>query len=218
MQEYYLEYLKMWLRWIKPTSPFIASISFITMIGGLLAWLVTRELNLTDIPQLISFIIFLTGLSGSIIMLLFVAPYQMWKSAAPEVVKEQMHNEKQYVFPYVRALNASPVINANERYLSLSLYFPTSLTKELEISPFIQLTLNGSNSEQVQIGKVIISWRYVCRLADLHIPLTSQMVNIVKKSVEDNTPVHISLKIYTEDKRYYWETEEWTTLLLTRVN
>ena len=218
MREFYGGCFKMWLKWNKPASPFIASISLIAMIGGLFAWLYAKGMGLPDISQSILFVIFLLGLSCSVFILFALAPYKMWKDAAPHVVKAQMQNEKQFVFPYIRTVNASPVIDADERYLTLSLYLPTSLVQEIEINPIVRLVLNGANSEEIQIGKVKLTWQYVSRLTELHIPLTEQILSIVRQSVRDTSPVRITLKIRTENEKLYWETEELTTLMLTRVN
>lgn len=222
MFEFYRECIKMWLRWIKPTSPFIASLSFVAMVFGLILWLIAKFGDLPLLSEAIFFIVFLVGLLISVVMLVFVAPAKLWKQDKPlrELKQLQEANPRQYVFPYIRILNASAIVDAQEEFLSLSIFFPSALTKEVDLMRLnARLTMNGMSSLPLELGKVTLSNFYVSRLTDLKIPLTQQMLNLVRQSVKDNKTVKVMAKLWDADnQQFQWETEEWTTLLLTKLN
>ena len=77
--KYYWECLKMWWKWVRPEKSFIAMISFVAVIIGLLAWLVTKSMHWPDVSQIASLVIFGLGLVVSIIMLVFIAPFEVYK-------------------------------------------------------------------------------------------------------------------------------------------
>jgi hypothetical protein len=97
-------------------------------------------------------------------------------------------------------------------------FFPSALLKDITLSLTGELMLDGSPSNELPSKKVTISSKYVARLTDWHTPLTKNMINEVKDRIDENIPIRATLKLRDKDGKYSWETEEWTTLLLTRVN
>jgi len=127
----------------------------------------------------------------------------------------------EYVFPYIRTVNASPIIDGDEEYLILGVYTPNALFFDLEIEKLKgYLILDGMHSRPQDIElRTIVKFR--SQLSVFEIPLTKEMVNRVKEKVSKNKPVKVVLHLDVQDKdgfSYSWNTEEWTTLLLTKLD
>lgn len=76
---YYLECLKMWWKWVRPEKSFVASLSFTATIVGLLVWLIAKSQHWPDVSQIASLAVFGLGFLVSIIMLVFISPYEVYK-------------------------------------------------------------------------------------------------------------------------------------------
>lgn len=124
---------------------------------------------------------------------------------------------KLLIYPYIRSINASSIINAGEEYLSLSVFFPSALPKDITLSLVGELILDGRSSNELPLKKVMISSKYVERVTDWHVPLPKNMVEELRRNVEENSPVKATLRLRDIEGKYSWETEEWTTLMLTKV-
>jgi len=79
----------MWLHWSKPTSPFVATISLAVMIiSGFFNFLG----GVSGIPKIILMCVFFGSLSIWLGMLIFWAPYKVWKRDT-EKLKEEKEQE-----------------------------------------------------------------------------------------------------------------------------
>ena len=92
---FWWECFKMWLNWIKPTSPYIATVSLMIL---LLSILLKRIGNLSGISDTVTTYAFWMAVLVLAMMLLLVAPYKKWKKdmvyvASLKVLRDSQHNE-----------------------------------------------------------------------------------------------------------------------------
>lgn len=75
------ECVGMWIRWSKPTSPFVSTVSLMVMIVGAIGWGWARLMNVTGTSEMVSTVsavAFYAGASVWLGMLVFWAPYKKW--------------------------------------------------------------------------------------------------------------------------------------------
>jgi hypothetical protein len=126
---------------------------------------------------------------------------------------------KRSVFPYIRTVNASSLIDAGEEYLTMSVFFPSQLDR-LRLSVEGEVVIDGHTSNQLPAKDITLSSEGVSTISDWRVPLTKAMVKDVQEHHKAGLPVTISASIWDRNRkdRYRWETERWTTLLLTKLN
>ena len=123
------------------------------------------------------------------------------------------------VFPYIRTINAYSAYFTDEAFLSLSVFFPSSITYKQPFKLRATLTLDGHKSDWSEIENIQVTSEAVNRLYDWKFPLSQAMLDEVKFHVQDGKPVKALLHIEDfNNERLHWDTEEWTTLLLTKAN
>ena len=123
------------------------------------------------------------------------------------------------VFPYIREINAYNAYFNDEAFLSLSVFFPSSITYKQPFKLRATLTLDGRKSEWSEIEDIEITSRAVNRLYAWKFPISQAMLDAVKFHVQDCKPMRASLHIEDfNNKALHWDTEEWTTLLFTKEN
>ncbi len=221
----------MWAKWNKPSSPFVATVSLVIMIVGLIGWILGTLTNTIGIGETISIFAFWIGASISFGMLVFWAPYKRWKECYPEKVEAQKRKPEAYIFPYIHTVSASPVIDSNENILHLTVCFPSALLFNLSLHSVTgTLSLSGSSpiiggeSEPLASRDLDIEPQSVSTISAWPVKLTNRLFQDVKSACpcdKPQMPVKITLKLKGKDKQnnlYEWKTEQWTTLLLTKVN
>lgn len=158
----------------------------------------------------------------ALIPLLFLIPYRMWKGSLPHVKARQKADPCQYVFPYIRTVNVSSVVDAGEKYLSLSVYFPSALSYDLELMTLTGiLRIDGTRSKELAPKSIKINQQATSKVTDWRVDLTEDLVKKIKQVHQDQEPVKVFLTLSGKDRDnnpYDWETEEWTTLLLTKLD
>lgn len=228
MQKFYLECLKMIAKSLRPSSLAITRISFVIAVLALLSWIVTNRLSLPDISQTVSFWVFVTGL----IVVVALSPYMVWKrdtdrlkqelaslSQLRELRRLQENTPRDYIFPYIRTVNAYSVIFSGENYLSINVCFPSALNTDLELNTLAGKFVINRISLDLKPKSIKIFKHAVSNISDWHVDLTKQALDLIKKAHAQNAPVHVALELTdTINREYRWSVQEWTTLLLTKVN
>ncbi len=208
--------MKMW--WRDNFKNWLGAAGTIVTFGLLIALAIGANLE--------PYVWWILGIIGTILFspLLFWIPYRMWKEAqeSPDIMLEQRKNPKQYISPYIRKVSASPIIDAKSNFLSLDVCFPSALIYELELMKIrAYITIDGGKTEEQEENPIKIIKQSVTTISDLHMPLGDDQIIYVRNHVDLCTPIKISLHIdaWDKDNNFYdWTTEEWTTLLLTKLN
>jgi hypothetical protein len=212
--------LKMWKKWIRPTSPYIAQASLlITAVSGII-WLI-NTLDVIDIDTDIDVvsILFWVFLGLSILILLLVVPYERWENINGDNAELRIENPKNYIFPYIRTINAYRAYYNDESLLSISVFFPSALMNEQDFKIKGKLSINGYSFESNQYKDVSINADAVNRIYDWEFPINESISNLIKTNVKEGKPFKVSLHIEDfNNNKNYWDTEELTTLFLTKVN
>ena len=99
---YCLECIKVWRHWIKPTSPFVATVSLIVMVAsGLLKFIG----NLSEKPEVVFLYLFWISLSVLLGMLFLWAPYKVWKRDTDELRKQIIEKGKTIRAEFEKVVN-----------------------------------------------------------------------------------------------------------------
>lgn len=218
----------MWLKEVKPASPFVAVVSFWSFILGLGFWFIAKINAWPDISQIVSFVIAMIGLAISVIMLLFIFPARLWERDRPlrELKKSQCRNRDKYIFISIRMVNASGIVDAGDNRLNVTVMFTSALMESLElVSLSGTLNIQSSDPKACGVSKPLEEKRLTI------IPMGISSISAWQAELPDllvkaiigahKEPFRVSIRLSGRDKQnnaHEWETDEWTTHLLTRVN
>ena len=128
-------------------------------------------------------------------------------------------DNKSLIFPYIRTINAYNAYFNDEAYLMISVFFPTSVTHKQKFKLRARLTLDGDKSDWSSTEDILIVSNAVNRINMWKFPISETMLDKVKIHVQENIPMRATLHIEDfTDNNIFWDTEEWTTHFITKVN
>lgn len=231
--------VKLWLKQAWRSSrqywkPYLLVPGVFAVIAILIQFAITDEG--TRMSEIVSWVVWtgVPAIIGGILVFLwhFIrAPYQLLKkeheavkeqlSGASELIKDEKAKRadpQKFVFPYVRAVNAYAAVLSGENYITVDVYFPSALAAEVTLSQVSgQLFVNHIPLDLKPKSVTIL--KYTTQQAQWHVDLTKQAKDSVLRSYNENVPISVVVKLEDmNNTKYRWETPEWTTLLITKLN
>ena len=133
--------------------------------------------------------------------------------------RKKLKDQSGSVLPYVRTVNASPLYDGRKSYLSIVMHFPNWLENEVRLTLEGRVIIDGRESLPLDNADVRLS-KGTGQVTDWHAPFAPDDVDYIKGRIDHGLPVAVVAKIRDRDKKdeFHWETEAWTTLLLTKLS
>ncbi|RJO62587.1 MAG: hypothetical protein C4542_03125 [Dehalococcoidia bacterium] len=123
------------------------------------------------------------------------------------------------VFPYIRIINAYRAYFNDEALVFVTVFLPSSLIIKRQFKLKGTLTLSGHPSESPFIKTIEVNAQAVNRIDAWEFPISQDTLELIKTRVNEGKPFSAVLHLEDIDNTgIHWDTEEWTTLLLTKVN
>ena len=131
-----------------------------------------------------------------------------------QLLNSRKEKIKDFVFPYMRDINAYRVIRGLDNVVNLSVYFPSLLLDEVELKLKCRLLVESRSCPPVSIGKIRL-YRDAIYNASFEYPIIENkvVVELIKESAKQYKPISVRLEIWDEDnEQIRWLTPDWSVL------
>jgi hypothetical protein len=204
-RDYWVEVLKMW--WHDNFKSWVLTV--MSVFGIIVLLSVHFSSKFSDWLTQYAFEVLIIAIVIALIPMFVYIPSKLWNidKKLRELAKEQNKTPKNYVFPFVRNINANPIKNG-EDYVIVTINFPSALIDEIELAITGTVTIEGCESKLLETKRVILSNQSnqaLVSYSNWNVYLNKQAISKIK-GILDNPPsqgANVSANLRAENNSLY---------------